>query len=36
MWRETPKHERNLKIFREEIDDFLPEKILDFHVHLLN
>lgn len=36
MWRETTKHERNLKIFREEIDDFLPEKILDFHVHLLN
>ncbi|NOZ21186.1 MAG: amidohydrolase family protein [Planctomycetes bacterium] len=23
-----------MKIFREEIDDFLPQKILDFHVHV--
>ena len=36
MWRETTKHERNRKIFREELDGFLPEKILDFHVHILN
>jgi hypothetical protein len=36
MWRETTRHERNLKIFREELDDFLPEKILDFHVHVFN
>ncbi len=36
MWRETTKHERNLKIFREELDEFLPEKILDFHVHVFN
>ncbi len=33
MWRETTKHDRNLKIFREEFDDFLPERIVDFHVH---
>lgn len=36
MWRETTKHDRNLRIFREEFDSFLPEKILDFHVHVLN
>ena len=36
MWRETTQHERNLKIFREELDGFLPDKILDFHVHILN
>ena len=36
MWRETTKHARNLKIFREELDGFLPRQILDFHVHLLN
>ena len=36
MWRETTKHERNMVIFREELDAFLPEKILDFHVHILN
>lgn len=36
MWRETTKHERNGRIFREELDDFLPEKILDFHVHVYN
>lgn len=36
MWRETTKHERNMKIFREELDSFLPERILDFHVHITN
>ena len=36
MWRETTKHERNRVIFREELDGFLPRRILDFHVHLLN
>lgn len=36
MWRETTKYERNKKIFDEEFDQFLPKKILDFHVHLFN
>lgn len=36
MWRETTKHERNRRIFEEELDDFLPQRILDFHVHILN
>ncbi|HNS00669.1 MAG TPA: amidohydrolase family protein [Planctomycetota bacterium] len=36
MWRETTKHERNLRIWREELESFVPEKILDFHVHILN
>lgn len=36
MWRETAKHERNRRIFREEFDSWLPERILDFHVHVLN
>jgi hypothetical protein len=36
MWRETTQHERNLKLFREELDSFLPERILDFHVHIFN
>ena len=36
MWRETTKHERNLRIFEEELDDFLPGRILDIHVHVLN
>jgi hypothetical protein len=36
MWQETTKQERNMKIFREELDGFLPEKILDFHVHIMN
>ena len=34
MWKQTTKIERNLKIFKEELDDFLPSKILDFHVHI--
>ncbi len=36
MWRETTIHERNAVIFREELDSFLPESILDFHVHVFN
>ncbi|HPO07067.1 MAG TPA: amidohydrolase family protein [bacterium] len=36
MWKETTKRERNMKIFREELDEFLPTSILDFHVHILN
>ena len=36
MWRETTKHERNLRIFEDEFAGFLPEKILDFHVHVMN
>jgi hypothetical protein len=34
MWRETTKQERNQKIFIEEFEDFLPSKILDFHLHV--
>jgi len=33
MWRETTKHARNLTIFNNELHDFLPAKMLDFHVH---
>ena len=33
-WKETTRQERNLRIFREELDEFLPERILDFHVHI--
>ena len=36
MWRETTKHPRNLKIWQEELEDFMPPSVLDFHVHLLN
>ncbi len=36
MWRETTKHERNRKIFEEEFETFLPGRILDFHVHVMN
>ena len=36
MWRETTQHERNMRIFGEELDGFLPGKILDFHVHVFN
>ncbi len=34
MWKETTKYERNLRIFKEEFEDFLPSRILDFHVHV--
>jgi uncharacterized protein len=36
MWKETTRQERNLKIYREELDAFLPDAILDFHVHVFN
>ena len=36
MWRETTKHKRNLKIWNEELENFVPEKVLDFHVHIFN
>jgi len=36
MWRETTRFERNKKIFEEEIDEFLPQRVLDFHVHVFN
>jgi predicted TIM-barrel fold metal-dependent hydrolase len=36
MWRETTKHGRNMKIWREEFESFIPQKVLDFHVHVFN
>lgn len=36
MWRETTQYERNRRIFDEEFESFLPPKILDFHVHVMN
>jgi len=36
VWRETTKHERNLKIWREEFESFVPPQVLDFHVHVFN
>ncbi len=34
LWRQPPEKRERLRIFREELDDFLPERILDFHVHV--
>ena len=36
MWRETTKHDRNRRIWDEELEDFVPRKVLDFHVHVFN
>lgn len=36
MWRETTKHQRNLKIWNEELEGFVPRRVLDFHVHIVN
>ena len=36
MWRETTKHQRNLKIWLEELEDFVPHNVLDSHVHIVN
>jgi len=34
MWRSEDFIRRNIDIFNEEMDDFLPVDILDFHVHI--
>ncbi len=34
MWKETTRLRKNLTIFKSEFESFLPEKILDFHIHL--
>lgn len=36
VWKETTEKERNLKIYNEEIRDFIPERVFDFHVHVFN
>ena len=36
MWRQTTKQSSNLRLFTEEFDAFLPERILDFHIHIFN
>ena len=36
MWKETTEKEHNLKIYDEEIKGFVPDKVLDFHVHVFN
>ena len=36
MWRDAAFVEKNARIFREEFESFLPGKLLDFHVHLVN
>lgn len=35
-WKETTGKERNRLIFEREFQDFLPERILDFHVHIFS
>lgn len=34
MWRETTRQERNRVIWEEELADFVPRRVLDFHVHV--
>lgn len=36
MWQQTTRQEHNKRIFEEEIDPWLPEDVLDFHVHVTN
>jgi len=36
VWQESTRHERNLKIWNEELDDFVPGRVLDFHVHVFS
>lgn len=36
MWNESEFIEQNARIFADEFDSFLPDAVLDFHVHLVN
>lgn len=35
-WRVEEQKARDCKIFAEELDDFVPSRVLDFHVHTFN
>ena len=35
-WKETTASGKNLIIYEQEIRDFLPDAVLDFHVHVFN
>ena len=36
MWRGPEQQERDRRIFEEELASFIPERVLDFHVHVIN
>ena len=36
MWRQTTQQVHNQRIYDEELDLWLPPRILDFHVHVFN
>ncbi len=36
MWRETTRQERNRRIWDEELEGFVPPRVLDFHVHVFD
>ena len=36
MWRQTTRQDRNRALWEEELEEFVPAKVLDFHVHLFN
>lgn len=36
MWRQTTEQRRNLEIWQREFEAFVPPRILDFHVHVVN
>jgi uncharacterized protein len=35
-WKETTSNPKNMEIYNNEIRDFLPNEILDFHTHVMN
>ncbi|RKX99197.1 MAG: hypothetical protein DRP54_07710, partial [Spirochaetes bacterium] len=35
-WKETVENPLNLRIYREEIKDHIPDELLDFHIHIFN
>ena len=35
-WKESTQYERNLRIWQEEFEDFVPERVLDMHVHIFD
>jgi predicted TIM-barrel fold metal-dependent hydrolase len=36
VWQETTRQPRNRRIWDEELEDFVPKRVLDFHVHVCN
>jgi len=36
MWRDIQQREHDRRVFDDELDSFVPSRVLDFHIHVVN